>query len=164
MKLATVLSALVLTVGAASAVIGGDQEILPGRVAAFSIDQKSASNNLMKIGEIGDMFHLFTIRSAIKKEDKLRTFKVQLTGDAVTFIAVVEVPLMLSGTTSEKKLVDTDRQAMSCFFKANKVGETLVKITPIGLDGKEQETKEITLKVVPIQKQKGRRLSPGILP
>jgi hypothetical protein len=139
-----------------------DDEIVPGRIRSYQLAKPDEiAKKLDLFGEIGDVFQVYMIRRIKdKKEQTIKTFKVQTTGDAVSFIAVLELPVMLSGTTSEQRHVDNDRQNMSCFLKSVKLGESVVKITPIGLDGKEQETKEITLKVVSASKDRKERNRP----
>ena len=93
-----------------------------------------------------------------------RTFKVEVTGEAVSFIAVLEVPVMFDAPKTEQRTVRLSMQNMSCFLKTVKPGEAVVKIMPIGLDGKEQQPQEITLKVGSNPKQKQKKEQPGKLP
>ncbi len=89
--------------------------------------------------------------------DELRTLKVEIKGDSLAMvIPVVEVPVWTTPQVPPKvtpvPYMDRRKKQLSFFLNSVKVGETVVKITPIGMDGKARPVREITLDVVPAKK------------
>ena len=90
----------------------------------------------------GGLVQLSVQCRALGKEN-LRTLKIQIKGDALEKIAVAEVPVPAPGG----KTTDNSRKDLSWFLKAVKVGDATVRITPLGVDGKDRGTRELLIRV-----------------
>jgi hypothetical protein len=147
--------ALLFPVLAVAVQIGGPkQETKPGPVAAqfVAIDLYEARKKNLE-GDfnvrVGDLIQYYVITTR-KTDEALRTYKVELKGDAIELVTVVEVPVFFHSTqpTKQPPRPDLGRKNLSCFLKAAREGKAVVKITPVGEDGKDQPMYEIPYRVL----------------
>jgi len=88
--------------------------------------------------KVGDIIRLSVI--ARKAGDEaLKTLKVEIKGDAVENLGVLEVDF--------DTFPDPLRKDLSLFLRGVKNGEVTVNITPVGEDGKERPVREAKIEV-----------------
>ena len=105
-----------------------------------------------------DLIQIFAVRSTIDKKDELlRTFKVTLEGDAVALMGIVEVKVRIPSKFHPDGVVDDQKRNLSCFLKPLKYGKSVLKITPVGEDGKDRPTHEVIITVGSTKKKEGRK-------
>ncbi len=93
---------------------------------------------------VGDMIRLSFPGSRKHPNDMPRSLKIEIEGDAVENIGVIDVPVERAGNPKDdppSHNVDGVKTDLSCFLKAMKTGKVKLKITPVGGDGKEQQSR-----------------------
>jgi hypothetical protein len=90
----------------------------------------------------GSMWQFYLISPAVPKEKALRTLKVELEGKSASLAGIVQVPVLRKDGE-----YDTGKVNISCFISAVKAGGSVLKITPVGQDGKDWPTAQFRLEV-----------------
>ena len=97
----------------------------------------------------GDMWQFYLISPTLPREQRLRTLRVEIEGESVALAAIVKV-----GVRRKDGEPDGSKVNVSCFIRAVKGSKTaesksVVKITPVGEDGKDWPTMIFRLDVFP---------------
>lgn len=124
--------------------------------------------------EVGDLVQVSVFCRANFDEENLRTLRITLTGGSAIQVGnVVEVPVWRdpapgrkgkAGLSAESnKSIDSGKKHLCVFLIAAKPGESIVKVTPVGMDGKDRPAREVTIRVwvPPGDGEKSRRPSDG---
>ncbi len=113
----------------------------PKRLYLIDIEAKRTSGagplNVVK----GDVLQYFLV-TALEKDDSVRTLKVEIDGDALALVGVVETP----GRSGEP--IDKTKKTISGMIRAVKEGDATDKITPILEDGRNRKSYSVTFRVL----------------
>jgi hypothetical protein len=100
----------------------------------------------------GDMWQFYLISPTLPREQRLRTLRVEIEGGSAALAAIVKVPVL----RRKDGEIDGTKMNISVFIRAVKESATLkgartavVKITPVGEDGKDRPTASFRLEVNP---------------
>jgi hypothetical protein len=116
----------------------------PGRLVRLDTNHPPPGKPWTVLTRVGDLIQL-SVRCRTFAKDNLRALKVEITGDAVRNVGVVEVPVLLSAGPLGPITVDNTWKDLSCFLTAAKVGRASVAITPVGQDGKNRPTRSLVV-------------------
>jgi len=90
-----------------------------------------------------DLYQFFITCDPTKKEEALRTLKVEVSGDVVAVVGVVQVTVK----QPNGQINDFVRN-ISCYIRPVREGKGIVKFTPVGEDGKDRPTQEYFILVL----------------
>jgi hypothetical protein len=131
----------------------GDKAPAPGILYQVDLNLnmggKSGKYLYTPSGRPGDMWQFHLISPAGPKEKRVRTLRVEIEGESVALAAIVKV-----GVRRKDGEPDGSKVNVSCFIRAVKGSKTaesksVVKITPVGEDGKDWPTMTFRMDVYP---------------
>jgi hypothetical protein len=96
------------------------------------------------IQAVGSLIRYYYVADKVKSDTFPRTLKVEITGAAVSFVGVCEIPMKRPSSTKS----DLNKSNLSCFVKAEKEGTAIVKIAVIDSNGKQGPWLESKVKVL----------------
>ena len=137
---------------------GGQMEKPPGNLAQINTNRPPPGKPWTVIIELGDMAQISAYCRANDDGENLRSLRVELGGDSMTQVGgILEVPVWEEpspakkpgGTTAVKsgKILDKAKKHLCFFLKSVRPGDTAVKVTPVGVDGKARPTRELIIQV-----------------
>jgi hypothetical protein len=99
----------------------------------------------------GDLVHL-SVQFSTQPAEALENLKVEIDGKCVDQIGVFLIPVMIRSTpkpnVTPTEAEDPHKKDLTCVLKGVKEGKATVKITPVGEDGKERQTRTVIVEVV----------------
>lgn len=99
------------------------------------------------VANTGRLVQLAVIRPVAEKDEAIRTLRVEIKGDAIKTLGIVEVPVQYY--RKGEYVLDSSKRNVSVFFETAKTGQATIKITPVGEDGKDRPIREFLIQVGP---------------
>lgn len=78
-------------------------------------------------------------------EENLRSLRIDVKGKSAVQVGAAQEVTVWSDPRKEK--IDRGKRHFCVFFVADKPGDTLIRIIPVGVDGKERPVREVALHV-----------------
>lgn len=154
MKFPASICVMLLGTALGGTVLAGDKAPAPGILHQVDLNLnmggKSGKVLFAPSARPGDMWQFHLISPAGPKDKSLRTLSVEIEGESVALAAIVKVPVQRRKDGEN----DASKVNISCFIRAVKGAKTaksksVVKITPVGADGKDWPTMTFRLDVFP---------------
>jgi hypothetical protein len=154
MRFPTSFCVALLGVGLGGSVLADDKAPAPGILYQIDLNVskgfKPGKDLHAPSTTQGDMWQFYLISPAGPKEKSVRTLRVEIEGASAALAGIVKVPVRRRKDGEP----DGSKVNISCFIRAVKGARTLesksvLKITPVGEDGKEWPTMRFLLDVVP---------------
>jgi hypothetical protein len=127
----------------------GDKAPSPGILYQVDLEPCLGNRNTQAPGAgRGDMWQFYLVSPAFPKAKALQTLRVELHGESAALVGIVQIQVR-----RKDGKIDGSKMNISCFIKAVKTGRTakestsVLKITPVGQDGKDWPTAQFRLPV-----------------